>query len=150
MNLPIPLPIDPMLANSVDAIPTAAGFVHEPKWDSFRCIISRDGDDIVLGSRGKKSLTVYFPEVVAALSTAAGRHHSGRRWSSAPQASRARNGWTGIPGQRIHPAASRIAAMLSEKTPAEVICFDILAADGLDLTGQPWHVRRAGAGATLR
>lgn len=143
MNLPISLPIDPMLATSVPRIPTGPGFVHEPKWDGFRCIISRDRDEIVLGSRGKKALTVYFPEVVAAL---AGWLPDGVILDAelvvrAGEPGAERLDWESL-GQRIHPAASRIA-MLSQKTPAEVICFDILAADGLDLTDQPWRVRRA-------
>ena len=69
MSLPLDLPIDPMLASAVDRIPDGPGFAHEPKWDGFRCIISRDGDRIALDGRGKKPLTPYFPEVVSALSS---------------------------------------------------------------------------------
>ncbi|MGB3955229.1 MAG: ATP-dependent DNA ligase [Brooklawnia sp.] len=142
VSLPLTLPIDPMLAKSVDQIPTGLEFIYEPKWDGFRCIISRDGDEVVLGSRGRKPLTVYFPEVVATLTG----------WlpdgvvldaelvvrSGEPGAERLE--WEML-SQRIHPAASRIR-MLSEQTPAEVVCFDLLAAAGQDLTGQRWQQRR--------
>lgn len=143
MTLPLELPIDPMLAKSVEKVPLGPGYVHEPKWDGFRCIISRDGDQIVLGSRGKKTLTFYFPEVVAALTD----------WlpdgvildaelvvrSGAPGAERLQ--WEAL-SQRIHPAESRVR-LLSEQAPAEVVCFDLLAADGQDLTGLTWDQRRA-------
>ncbi|MDO5684051.1 MAG: ATP-dependent DNA ligase [Propionibacteriaceae bacterium] len=143
MSLPLSLPIDPMLATSVNAIPTGGGFVHEPKWDGFRCIISRDGDEIVLGSRGKKALTVYFPEVVEALSgwLPDGAILDAELVVRAGEPGAERLDWDSL-GQRIHPAISRIT-MLAEMTPAEVICFDVLAADGLDLTAEPWEVRRA-------
>lgn len=143
MRLPLELPIDPMLAKSAEKIPAGPGLAYEPKWDGFRCIISRDGDAITLGSRGKKTLEGYFPEVVAALAD----------WlpdqvvvdaelvvrSGEPGAERL--DWEAL-SARIHPAASRIA-LLAGKTPAEMICFDLLAADGDDLTGRPWAERRA-------
>lgn len=142
VNLPLQLPIDPMLAKAVDAIPVGGGYAYEPKWDGFRCIISRDGDQIVLGSRGKKALTDYFPEVVAALA----EWLPDQAIVDAEIVVRA-----GVPGaehlswdalsQRIHPAASRIAR-LSAETPAEVVCFDLLAEGGEDLTGLGWQQRR--------
>jgi len=142
MTLPLQLPIDPMLARSVERIPEDPNYAHEPKWDGFRCIISRDGDDVTLGSRGKKPLTGYFPEVVAALEgwlpegvvlDAELVVRSGEPGSERLQ-------WEAL-SLRIHPAASRVR-MLSEQIPAEAICFDLLAEGGDDLIGLPWTRRR--------
>lgn len=143
MHSPIPLPIAPMLARAVQAVPDAPGYGYEPKWDGFRCIILRDGDEVELGSRGQKPLTPYFPELVAALTSGGlparcvvdaevivrmgepGAEHLS--WESL--------------SQRIHPAASRIAR-LSAETPAEVVCFDLLALDAEDLQQLPYRTRR--------
>src|SRR3978361_1159392 len=65
MDLPVMPPIKPMLAKAVDTIPT--GMRYEPKWDGFRTIIFRDGDEVELGSRNTKPMTRYFPEVVRAV-----------------------------------------------------------------------------------
>lgn len=65
MKLPVMPPVKPMLAKSQPTIP--AGMVYEPKWDGFRCIVFRDGDEIELGSRNEKPLTRYFPDVVEAV-----------------------------------------------------------------------------------
>ena len=64
--LPLTQPLGPMLAKSVKTIPTG-DYLYEPKWDGFRCIAFRDGDEVELASRGEKPLTRYFPEVVEAL-----------------------------------------------------------------------------------
>ncbi|MET0417622.1 MAG: ATP-dependent DNA ligase, partial [Actinoplanes sp.] len=64
MDLPINPPVEPMLAKSVSKLPTTPGVTYEPKWDGFRCIVFRDGDEVELASRGGKSMTRYFPEVV--------------------------------------------------------------------------------------
>src|SRR5215212_8178239 len=64
MKLPILPPIEPMLAKPVAKIPTGEDMTYEPKWDGFRCIVFRDGDEVELASRGGKTLTRYFPEVV--------------------------------------------------------------------------------------
>ena len=143
MTLPLTLPIDPMLAKSVEQIPTAAGYAFEPKWDGFRCIISRDGDQITLGSRGKKPLTDYFPEVVAALADwlPDGVVLDAELVVRAGEPGAEHLSWDAL-SQRIHPAASRIAR-LSAETPAEAVCFDLLATDGEDLTALPWDDRRA-------
>src|SRR5690606_27775430 len=65
VDLPVMPPVEPMLARSVPEIPVAEGMTYEPKWDGFRCLIFRDGDEVELASRGGKTLTRYFPEVVA-------------------------------------------------------------------------------------
>ena len=71
VTLPIDLPVAPMLAKAIASVPPAdalpGGFSYEPKWDGFRCIVIRDGDDVELASRGSKPLTRYFPELVAAV-----------------------------------------------------------------------------------
>ena len=57
-------PVAPMLAKSIDELPAAEGMLYEPKWDGFRCIVFRDGDEIELGSRNERPLTRYFPELL--------------------------------------------------------------------------------------
>lgn len=139
--LPLELPISPMLAKAVASIPEGA-FAHEPKWDGFRCIISRDGDDVVLGSRGKKALTRYFPELVPAVATLPPRCIvDGEIIVRTGEPGAQRLSWD-LLSQRIHPAESRVTRLAAE-TPAELVCFDILALDDDDLTGHPWSTRRA-------
>jgi ATP-dependent DNA ligase len=131
-------PVSPMLAKPVAKIPT--GQLYEPKWDGFRSIIFRDGDDVEIGSRNERPMTRYFPEVVAAVKA-----------NFPPQAvidgeivvaDTARNTLDfETLQQRIHPAASRVK-LLAEQTPASFIAFDLLALDGEDLTGQPMAQRR--------
>lgn len=142
MSLPLALPIDPMLAGAVDRIPDGPRFAHEPKWDGFRCIISRDGDRIALDGRGKKPLTPYFPEVVAGLAEwlPDGVVLDAELVVRTGEAGAQRLDWEAL-SARIHPAASRIA-MLSEQTPAELVCFDVLAFGGADLLGLIWDERR--------
>ena len=66
MDLPVNPPIAPMLAKSVADIPEGA-FSFEPKWDGFRAIVFRDGDEVEIGSRNERPMTRYFPELVAAI-----------------------------------------------------------------------------------
>jgi ATP-dependent DNA ligase len=121
-------PVEPMLAASVPEIPVAPGMGYEPKWDGFRCIIFRDGDEVELASRGGKTLTRYFPEVIEqakaqlpARSVVDGELVVIRRDPPAlPKLD------FELLGQRIHPAASRVN-MLAETTPASFIAFDLLA-----------------------
>src|SRR5476651_2098079 len=65
--LPIEPPVSPMLAKLARELPIDDQLYYEPKWDGFRCIVFRDGDDVVLGSRNEKPLTRYFPELVDSL-----------------------------------------------------------------------------------
>src|ERR1700712_465433 len=67
MDLPVMPPVKPMLAKPAANLPTGDGYFYEPKWDGFRCIIFRDGDEVELGSRNERPLTRYFPELVAAV-----------------------------------------------------------------------------------
>jgi ATP-dependent DNA ligase len=147
VSLPIEIPSEPMLAKAVAAVPpadgVAGGYLYEPKWDGFRCIVVRDGDEVELVSRGAKSLARYFPEVVAVVAG----HLPERIVADAELVVR-----RGLPGeqhldwsalsQRIHPAESRIAR-LSSQTPAELVFFDLLALGDDDLMRRPFGERRA-------
>jgi ATP-dependent DNA ligase len=130
-------PVAPMLAKPAAAIPR--GHFYEPKWDGFRSIVFRDGDEVEIGSRKERPMTRYFPEVVEAV-----------RRSFPPRA--VIDGEIVIAGdggldfwalqQRIHPAASRVARLAAE-TAASFIAFDLLALGDDDLTGEPFADRRA-------
>ena len=106
MKLPLSPPIAPMLAKSVTGVPepssVAGGLLYEPKWDGFRCIVFRDGDEVELGSRSERPLTRYFPEVVAAVLERAARALRRRRRDR----HRARRPALDFEAllQRIHPA----------------------------------------------
>jgi ATP-dependent DNA ligase len=70
MRLPVMPPVKPMLAKAVYDLPRDPGLLYEPKWDGFRCVVFRDGDEVELGSRNDRPLTRYFPEMVAPLRAA--------------------------------------------------------------------------------
>jgi ATP-dependent DNA ligase len=121
-DLPLRPPIEPMETRLAEQIPTGDGWLYEPKWDGFRCIAFRSGDDVELESKTGHSLTRYFPEIVAALlkMDAASfaidgeifiEHEGGFDFDALLE--------------RIHPAASRALA-LSQKTPAKYAVFDLL------------------------
>jgi ATP-dependent DNA ligase len=143
MSLPVQPPVKPMLAKAVKGVPradsVAGGLLYEPKWDGFRCLLFRDGDDVVLGSRNEKPLTRYFPELVAA----------------AQQLLPPRivlDGEIVIAGadglqferllDRIHPADSRVQ-LLARETPASYVAFDLLAFDDESLLDTAFAQRRA-------
>ncbi len=139
MRLPVMPPVAPMLAKPAAEIP--AGQHYEPKWDGFRSIIFRDGDEVEIGSRKERPMTRYFPEVVTAVLA-----------SFPPRAvidgeivivdlDRNTLDFEALQ-QRIHPAASRVT-LLSEQTPASFIAFDLLALGDEDLTQQPLRERWA-------
>jgi ATP-dependent DNA ligase len=143
MQLPVMPPVKPMLAKPVADVPApdsvAGGLVYEPKWDGFRCIVFRDGDEVVLGSRNEKPLTRYFPELVEAL-----RENLPPRCVVDGEIV-VRTGDRldfGNLQQRIHPAESRVT-MLAAEIPASFIAFDLLALGDDDLMGQPFRERRA-------
>ncbi|MFP5022983.1 ATP-dependent DNA ligase [Pseudonocardia phyllosphaerae] len=139
MDLPVMPPVKPMLAKPASSIP--AGRLYEPKWDGFRSIVFRDGDDVEIGSRNEKPMTRYFPEVVEAL-----RKNLPERAVVDGEIVVADTGRNTLDfealQQRIHPAASRVT-LLSEQTPASFVAFDLLALDDDDLTGRPFAERRA-------
>jgi ATP-dependent DNA ligase len=114
----------------------------EPKWDGFRALMFRDGEDVVLQSRSGKDLGRYFPELLTALrdETAHRCVLDGEVVVPREIGGRIRLDWESL-SQRIHPAESRIA-MLAEQTPAHFIGFDALASGNTSLLGEPFRVRR--------
>ncbi|MGX4734746.1 ATP-dependent DNA ligase [Kitasatospora griseola] len=137
MQLPVMPPVSPMLAKAVAAIPP--DMQYEAKWDGFRAIVFRDGDEIELGSRTGKPLTRYFPEVVEAV-----REQLPQRCVVDGEIVVAHDGRLHFEEllERIHPAASRVRT-LAERTPASLVAFDLLALDDDDLTARPLVERRA-------
>jgi ATP-dependent DNA ligase len=139
MRLPVMPPVLPMLAKAAPEIPP--GMVYEPKWDGFRTIVFRDGDEVELGSRNTKPMTRYFPEVVASV-----RGELPERCVVDGEIVIASADGTGLDFeallQRIHPAASRVR-LLAEQTPAVLVVFDLLALGDEDLTHRPLRERRA-------
>lgn len=143
MQLPVMPPVKPMLAKAVTSIPPDASY--EPKWDGFRSICFRDGDDVELGSRNERPLTRYFPELVDAVI------------AELPQrcvidgeiiiATERGLDFEALQ-QRIHPADSRVR-LLATQTPASFIAFDLLALGDEDYTGRPFAERRAALVAAL-
>lgn len=129
-------PVLPMLAKSVAAIP--AGMHYEAKWDGFRAIVFRDGDEVELGSRTGKPLTRYFPELVAAV-----RERLPERCVVDGEIVIAREGHLDFDAltERIHPADSRVWT-LAERTPASLVAFDLLALGDESLMGAPLTERR--------
>jgi ATP-dependent DNA ligase len=138
VDLPVVPPVEPMLAKAAKELPVG-DFWYEPKWDGFRCIVFRDGNEVVLGSRNGKPLTRYFPELVHAFV------------EQLPDRSVV-DGEIVVAGpggldfdvlsQRIHPAASRVE-MLSRATPASFVAFDALVAEGEDVSAAPFSDRRS-------
>ena len=137
--LPVTPPFGPMLAKSVKTIP-AGDFLYEPKWDGFRCIAFRDGDNVELASRGEKPLTRYFPEVVEALRT-----NLPKRCVVDGEIVIATGDRLDFEAllQRIHPAESRVRK-LAEETPASFVAFDLLAEGDQSMISMPFRQRRAG------
>jgi ATP-dependent DNA ligase len=139
VDLPVAPPILPMLAKRVAEIPSGTGWIFEPKWDGFRVLVFRDGDELLLQSREEKPLDRYFPDLRAPLlaqlpprcvldgelviATANGLDFEALQ-------------------QRIHPAASRVA-LLARESPASVVFFDLLYDGARDLRGHPFRERRA-------
>ncbi len=140
-----------MLATLVAQIPAGEGMTYEPKWDGFRCVIFRDGDEVELASRGGKTLTRYFPEVVAQV-----REQFPPRCVVdveiviilRPDGQMPRLDFDTL-SQRIHPAASRVK-MLAETVPASVVAFDLLAIGDESLMEAGYATRRARLVQALR
>lgn len=138
MPFPLAQPILPMLAKRVDALPAKDEWLFEPKWDGFRVIVFRSGDELLLQSRDGKPLDRYFPELRAPLLQQL--PPSCVLDGEIVIASGGSLDFDALT-QRIHPAASRVK-MLAETTPASVVFFDLLAEDAEDLRGQPFQRRR--------
>lgn len=125
MNLPIPLDFPPMEAESALQIPTGDEWQYEPKWDGFRCLAFRDGDEVEMMSKSGQALARYFPEVVSAL-LALEPKRSVLDGELIVSLERSLDFDALL--QRIHPAASRIRK-LSVETPATLLLFDLLVDD---------------------
>jgi ATP-dependent DNA ligase len=142
MAWPIEPPLDPMLARLTRTLPTG-DLLYEPKWDGFRCLVFRDGDELLLQSRSGKPLDRYFPELVDPDGNDPLRH-------LLPDGAIV-DGELVVPidgaldfdalSARIHPAASRVAT-LAAAAPARFVAFDLLAIDGRNLTLEPFRERR--------
>jgi ATP-dependent DNA ligase len=139
VDLPVMPPISPMLAKPHSGLPPGENWLFDPKFDGFRSIVFRDGDEILLGSRNEKPLTRYFPELVESLKRALPERCvvdgeiivsiNGNLEFDALQ-------------QRIHPAASRVN-MLASQTPAQFVAFDLLALGEENLMRRPLVERRS-------
>lgn len=139
VDLPVMPPVSPMLAKPASSLPQ--GWLYDPKWDGFRSIVFRDGDEVELGSRNEKPMTRYFPELVEAARAELPERCvvDGEIVVAGPTGERL--DFEAL-GQRIHPADSRVR-MLSVATPAAFVAFDLLALGEEDLTGMPFRERRA-------
>ncbi|MBB3085584.1 ATP-dependent DNA ligase [Geodermatophilus sabuli] len=139
MDLPVLPPVKPMLAKAATKLPTTEGLYYEPKWDGFRCIVFRDGDEVELGSRNERPLTRYFPEVVEAVKAALPERCVIDGEIVVPQGDRLH--FEALL-QRIHPAQSRVD-LLAEQTPASFVAFDLLAIGDESLMEVPFGERQA-------
>ncbi|MDE1178701.1 MAG: ATP-dependent DNA ligase [Edaphobacter sp.] len=146
MNLPVPPPVLPMLAKRVDDVPEQGAWIFEPKWDGFRALIFRAGDELMIQSRDQKPLDRYFPELAEPLKTQLPERCvlDGEIVIAAA---------TGLDFDalqlRIHPAASRIK-LLAQQIPASVVFFDVLAVGDRDLRTTPFAERRRELEALLK
>ena len=136
VKLPVVPPVKPMLAKLVTEIP--AGAFYEPKFDGFRCIVFRDGDEVHLGSRNERPMNRYFPEVIEAL-----KRETPERCVLDGEIVQMADGRLDFEAlqQRIHPATSRVN-MLARETPCSFIAFDLLALGDESLTDRPFSERR--------
>src|SRR3954465_3481349 len=145
MDLPVLPPVKPMLAKAATKLPVGDGVYYEPKWDGFRCIVFRDGDEVELGSRNERPLTRYFPEVVAAVKATLPEKCVVDGEIVVPRGDRLH--FEDLL-QRIHPAESRIN-LLAEQTPASFVAFDLLALGDESLLEVPFAERQARLRTTL-
>jgi ATP-dependent DNA ligase len=143
MDLPVMPPVKPMLAKSVPEMPAPdaidGGLIYEPKWDGFRSIVFRDGDEVEIGSRNEKPMTRYFPDIVEAVKAALPERCVVDGEIVVPI-----NGRLDFESlqQRIHPADSRVRRLAAE-TPAQMIAFDLLALGDKSLMDATFAERRA-------
>lgn len=138
MNLPVKPPVSPMLAKRIADLPSGDSWIFEPKWDGFRTLIFRDGDEVLIQSRDEKSLNRYFPELIEPLQS-----QLPRRYVMDGEIVIARDGALDFDALqlRIHPAASRVE-LLSGQTPASIVFFDLLCEGNRDLRDEPFEKRR--------
>jgi ATP-dependent DNA ligase len=145
LDLPVVPPVEPMLAKAVDGLPDGDGWLYEPKWDGFRAIVFRDGDEVYTQSRDLKPLDRYFPELADPLRAALPD-----RAVVDGEVVIARDGALDFEALllRIHPAASRVN-MLAAESPASFVAWDLLALGDEDLRDVPQTERRARLEAAL-
>jgi ATP-dependent DNA ligase len=138
VDLPVPPPVAPMLAKLQPSLPEGDWY-YEPKWDGFRGIIFRDGDEVEIGSRNGRPLTRYFPEVVDAVRASLPERCvvDGELVVAGPDGLD-----FDVLSQRIHPAATRVDRLAAE-TPAQFVAFDLLALGDRDHRPDPFSQRRA-------
>ncbi len=138
MKLPLTLDMEPMLSAPGDGIPEGDKWEYEPKWDGFRTLVFRDGEEVELVSRGARPMTRYFPEVIPAF-------RSLRQHKVVLDGELIIVGKGGLDfgalQQRIHPADSRVR-MLSAATPAWFVAFDLIAEGADDIRSTPLGERR--------
>src|SRR6266568_1546704 len=127
-----------MLAKRVDELPGSGTWIFEPKWDGFRALVFRDGDEILIQSRDEKSLNRYFPELLEPL-----RAQLPARSVLDGEIVVAKDSGLDFEALqlRIHPAASRVR-LLAQETPASIVFFDLLCEGDRDLRGEPFQSRR--------
>jgi ATP-dependent DNA ligase len=145
MQLPVNPPILPMLAKRVSELPPGEGWIFEPKWDGFRTLIFRDGDEVFMQSRDEKPLNRYFPELIGPL-----KEQLPRRCVVDGEMVIARDGALDFEALqlRLHPAESRVK-LLSGQMPASIVFFDVLCEHDRDLRGTPFGERRGRLEAML-
>ena len=138
MQLPFDPPLDPMLAKPSNGLPDGDGWLFEPKWDGFRAIVFRDGDEVLIQSRDLKPLDRYFPELAGPI-----RASMPERCVVDGEVVIATEGELAFESLllRIHPAASRVK-LLALETPASFVAWDLLAIGDEDLREVPQALRR--------
>lgn len=139
MKLAVNPPLLPMLAKRVENIPAEGDWIFEPKWDGFRVLVFRDGDEILIQSRDERPLNRYFPEICDPL-----RKQLPARCVLDGELVIAREGRLDFDALqlRLHPAESRVRR-LAEETPSSIVFFDVLCAGSRDLRTQRFEKRRA-------
>lgn len=146
MDLPVNPPILPMLSKRIAELPSQGDWIFEPKWDGFRTLIFRDGDEVFIQSRDSKPLNRYFPELIEPI-----RQQLPKRCVLDGEIVLAREGALDFEAlqMRLHPAESRVK-MLSTQIPASIVFFDLLCEGDHDLRSVPFKDRRRKLEALLK
>jgi ATP-dependent DNA ligase len=139
MNLSVNPPVLPMLAKRVSELPPGDNWIFEPKWDGFRTLVFRDGDEVFIQSRDEKPLNRYFPELIEPL-----KRQLPERCVLDGEMVIARDGCLDFEALqlRLHPAESRVK-LLAVQTPASLVFFDVLCVGDRNLCSAPFAERRA-------
>src|SRR6266545_1406127 len=139
MHLPVNPPVLPMLAKRVGELPVGGTWIYEPKWDGFRALVFRDGDEVLIQSRDGKSLNRYFPELLEPLCA-----QLPARCVLDGEIVIAKDDALDFDALqlRIHPAQSRVK-LLSREIPASIVFFDLLSEGDRDLRNIAFEDRRS-------